>query len=370
MVSLWQLGFLFFRLGSLGFGGPLALVALMEQECVHHKKWIERKRFEETFVFCKMLPGPIAYQMALWVGYELRGRVGGLIAGISFVLPAATLLFLFARFYQAFQSFTSSNWILEGMRTGALVVILQSIGSLFSPYKNKVSAWLYAIFGALLMSFFPRWEPVIIILGGVFSIFLIRSYPVFRLRLSSISVLLSLFWVHFKAGAFVFGTGLAIVPVLEREVVGTYQWLTQKEFLDALAFGQVTPGPVTTVAAFIGYKAAAGLGSLAATFGMYLPGALMILFILPWFRKKMEGKPWLIDFQLGAIPTVIGCLVAAAFGLLSSTLTSPFLKGIFVFLLLVQIVKRLPPWVIILLSVVVQFLLTAVFRLADSPWRG
>jgi chromate transporter len=359
MVSIWKIGFLFFRLGALGFGGPLALIALMEQECVHQKKWISRKRFEETFVFCKMLPGPIAYQMALWVGYELRGRLGGLVAGISFVLPAASLLFLFAKFYSDFQDWGSSQWVLDGMRVGALVVILQSVGSLFSPYRKKLTSWTYAILGAFFMMAFPRWEPVIILLGGVLSVFLLKKYPVFRVRLSSLSILFSLFWVHFKAGAFVFGTGLAIVPVLEREAVGAYQWLTKNEFLDALAFGQVTPGPVTTVAAFIGYKAALGMGSLVATFGMYLPGALMILFILPWFRKKIEGKNWLIDFQLGAVPTVIGCLSAAAFGLVSSSLNTSFLKGTFLFLLLVQVVKPLPPWLIILLGVLIQFLTTA-----------
>lgn len=364
MVSLFKIAFLFFRLGALGFGGPLALIALMEQECVQDKKWVSRNRFEEAFVFCKMLPGPLAYQMALWVGHELRGFWGGLVAGVSFVLPAATLLYLFAKFYDSFQMLGSSQVILEGMRIGALVVILQSVGSLFSPYRKKISAWTYACLGALLMMFFPRWEPVIIIGGGLLSILLIRRFPTFRLKLSSVTVLWTLFWVHFKAGAFVFGTGLAIVPVLEREVVGTYHWLTQKEFLDALAFGQVTPGPITTVAAFIGYKAALGLGSLSATFGMYLPGALMILFILPWFRKKVEGKPWLIDFQLGAIPTVMGCLAMATIYFMQSTLTTPLLKGIFIFLLLVQIVKRLPPWFVILLGVLVQLGISTVFRLA------
>lgn len=361
MVKLSELAFLFFRLGSLGFGGPMALVALMEQECVKQKKWISRDRFEESFVFCKLLPGPIAYQMALWVGYELRGRIGGFISGFFFVLPAATLLYLFAKFYDSIHGFSSSGWILEGLRVGALVVILQSIGSLFSPYKKRVSAWFYALGGAFLMGLQPRLEPLIILGGGLLSILLIRSRPSLRLKMPSWTVLLALFWTHFKAGAFVFGTGLAIVPVLEKEVVGVFHWLNPQEFLDALVFGQVTPGPVTTLASFIGYKVSGGLGSIIATSGIYFPGALMILFILPTLRKAIEGKSWLTDFQLGAVPTVIGCLITASFGLLSSALVNPILKTSFLILLLVQVVLQLPAWVVILLGSVMQPILKPVF---------
>lgn len=361
MISFRKLAFSFLRLGSIGFGGPLALVALMEQEFVHRQKWVDRKRFEETFVFCKMLPGPLAYQMAVWVGTELKGKLGGIVAGTAFVLPAATLLFLFAKFYSLTEWISSAQWVLEGMRAGALVVILQSIGSLFSPYRKKVTAWIYLLWGGLLMIFLPRWEPLIIIAGGVLSCLLIRAYPSFRLRIPSFLLLLTLYWVHFKAGALVFGTGLAIIPVLEREVVGVYQWLGRQEFLDAFAFGQVTPGPVTTVAAFVGYKAGGGWGSVVSTLGMYSPGALMILFLLPGLRKKIEGKRWLIDFQLGAVPTVIGCLAAAAWSLMGDNLKTPPQKVGVVLLLLFQIWKQLPAWMVIATGVVFYFVINTFF---------
>jgi len=354
MVSLTEICLLFLRLGGLGFGGPMALVSLMEQECVVAKKWISRKRFEQSFVICKMLPGPLAYQMALWVGYELRGIAGGILAGVSFVLPAATLLYLFAKFYEVLHSIQSSAWILDGMRIGALVIILQSVGSLFSPYRRKVTAWVYAVLGACLMLLFPRWEPVIILCGGCLSLILVRRWPLFRVRLPAPSVLLALFWTHFKAGAFVFGTGLAIVPVIEREVVGAFHWLSKPEFLDGLAFAQVTPGPVTTLAAFIGYKVAGGLGSFVAAFGIYLPGAVTILALLPLIRKKIEKKTWLADFQMGAVPTVIGCLSTAAFGLLSSALSSATLMWSFGLLLVIQVLFVLPAWVVIVLGSILQ----------------
>lgn len=361
MVSFTKIALSFLRLGSIGFGGPLALVALMEQEFVHRQKWVDRKRFEETFVFCKMLPGPLAYQMALWIGTELRGKIGGVVAGAAFVLPAATLLFLFAKFYSLFEVISSAEWVLDGMRAGALVVILQSVGSLFSPYRKKATAWFYALFGAVLMLFLPRWEPLIIVTGGILSSVLIRSHPGFRLRMPSLPLLLTLYWVHFKAGALVFGTGLAIIPVLEREVVGVYHWLNRQEFLDAFAFGQVTPGPVTTVAAFVGYKAGGDLGSLVSTLGMYSPGALMILFFLPGLRKRIEGKSWLIDFQLGAVPTVIGCLAAAAWGLMGASLKTPQQRVGVAILLLFQIAKKLPAWMVIMTGVVLGFLMNVVF---------
>jgi len=366
MVTLSELTLLFLKLGGLGFGGPMAFVAMMEQECVVRRKWIPRERFEQSFVICKMLPGPLAYQMALWVGYELRGILGGILAGVAFVLPAATLLFLFAKFYETVHSTQSFAAILDGMRVGALVIILQSVGSLFSPYRRKVSAWVYATLGACLMLLFPRWEPVIILLGGVISLMLVQKWPIFRLKISAPTILWSLFWVHFKAGAFVFGTGLAIIPVIEREVVSAYQWLTKPEFLDALAFAQVTPGPVTTIAAFIGYKVFGGIGSLVAAFGIYLPGAITILGILPLVRKQIEKKSWLSDFQMGAVPSVIGCLATAAFGLLSSALATPTHVWSFILLLLLQVVFALPAWVIIVLGSVLQPILKTVVVLI--PW--
>ncbi|NDC24623.1 MAG: chromate transporter, partial [Proteobacteria bacterium] len=269
-------------------------------------------------------------------------------------LPAATLLFLFAKYYQFIQGLSASSWILDGMRIGAMVIILQSVGSLFSPYRKKVTGWLYALSGALLLTLLPRWEPLIILGGGILSVLLLKKYPDFRLKLQSVSVLLALFWTHFKAGALVFGTGLAIVPILEREVVTKYHWLTQKEFLDALVFGQITPGPVTTLSSFIGYQVAEGFGSLIATFGMYLPGALMILLFLPRIRSSIENKSWLVDFQRGAVPTVIGCLMAASFGLLSGVLVDPVLRATFFVLLLIQIVWVFPAWLVILLGSCLQ----------------
>ncbi|NDD05587.1 MAG: chromate transporter, partial [Proteobacteria bacterium] len=259
-----------------------------------------------------------------------------------------------AKYYQFIQGLSASSWILDGMRIGAMVIILQSVGSLFSPYRKKVTGWLYALSGALLLTLLPRWEPLIILGGGILSVLLLKKYPDFRLKLQSVSVLLALFWTHFKAGALVFGTGLAIVPILEREVVTKYHWLTQKEFLDALVFGQITPGPVTTLSSFIGYQVAEGFGSLIATFGMYLPGALMILLFLPRIRSSIENKSWLVDFQRGAVPTVIGCLMAASFGLLSGVLVDPVLRATFFVLLLIQIVWVFPAWLVILLGSCLQ----------------
>jgi len=334
----------------MGFGGPLALVALMEQEFVNEKKWVSKKRFESTFLFCKMLPGPIAYQMALWTGHELRGKIGGLLAGSFFILPSATLLYLLGRFYGVLEGANSLKPFLDGMKVGALVVILQSIGSLFAPYQKMKSSYFYALFGAIGMVLFPRMEPIIILGGGILSILFLYARRNSYIKLSSWSVLWALFFTHFKAGAFVFGTGLAIIPVLERESVQVYGWLSRLEFLDALSFSQITPGPITTMASFIGYKAARELGSLAATFGMYLPGALIVLGLLPWARKRLETQAWLNWFQWGAVPTVIGCLAASSYWLLKSALISVWAFALFFLLLAVQWKRRLPAWAIIFLA--------------------
>lgn len=363
MISLGSLALSFLRLGAIGFGGPLALIALMEQEFVREKKWIKKERFEATFLFCKMLPGPIAYQMALWTGHELRGKRGGLIAGVCFILPSASLLYLLGRFYSLFDTIKGAQLFLDGMKIGALLIIVQSIGSLFTPYRERFSSWLYAGWGIAGMVLFPRLEPLVILSGGFVSLFLSKSHKqkTTSLKLSSWSVLWALFFTHFKAGAFVFGTGLAIIPVLEREAVEVYRWLSRPEFLDALSFSQITPGPVTTMAAFIGYKAAGSWGSVAATVGMYLPGALMILLILPRARKKLEEKPFLFWFQWGAVPTVIGCLVASCGGLLKSVLIPGGGWVIFLVLGLIQWKWKLPAWGLIFLASLTPALKALVF---------
>lgn len=340
-MTLGQIATTFLRLGATGFGGPLALVALMEQEFCDRRRIVERSAFTESFVLCKMLPGPVAYQMALSVGYLLRGRVGGLVAGLSFLLPSFLMMLLLSIFYGSVHKLSGFEIFAEGLRAGSLVVILDSVLRMGKPYARDLQAWLFGLIGAFFMWRLPRGEPVIILAGGLATVLGARLWS------RKASVLWSLFWVHFKAGAFTFGTGLAIVPILQAETVDVYHWLTAEQFLDAIAFGQITPGPVTIASVFIGYRVATLLGACLAAFGVYLPGAVMILGILPVLRRRLEGTTFLRRFQRGAIPTVIGCIFVASVVFGATVLTDVRSAVIFGALFLVALRWSVPSWAMI-----------------------
>jgi chromate transporter len=346
LSSFLELILVFGRMGLTGFGGPLALIALMEEECCKRRGWVSLEEFQETFVICKLFPGPIAYQMAVWLGATRGGRLGGVVAGVSFLIPGLTLILLAAHFYAKFQGANSFNVVLEGMRAGALVLIFDSLYRMAEPYKGEVSAWFLAALAVVLMLLFPAWEPLIIIMGGL-SMVLASRVNYFRARSLSVpalSLLFQIFWVHFKAGAFVFGTGLAIIPFLQNETVLAHQWLTESEFMDGIAFGQVTPGPVTITSAFIGWKAAGLLGAVAGMVGMYLPGIFLVLAFLPLVKRQFKRWAWLTDFQKGALPVVIGCILGATLSLSKAVVTDFQMLLIMIVLLVFSRFVKIPGW--------------------------
>jgi chromate transporter len=351
LISLSTIFWIFLRLGAIGFGGPIALVSLMEQECSKKRKWLTLEEFNERYVFCKLLPGPIASQMALWMGLHVRGRIGGLVAGAAFLLPSFTLIFILSIFYSSVQGLPRFTPIIQGMEAGAIVVIFDSVMRMFRPYYRQVQPWIFMLMAAPLMLVIPRWEPLIILSGGL-------AYVMYKKQkgfLSISPVLLQIFWVHFKAGFTVFGTGLAIVPVLQHEVVEVYKWMSTPEFLDGIAFGQITPGPVTISSVFIGYKTAGVLGGILGFLGMYTPGVILIFFVMPFLFSKLKGKPFVAFFQQGAIPTVIGCILGATILLGRTTITSPVLAVLVLVLGILALKFKLPGWGTILLGSFLNF---------------
>lgn len=347
-VTLAQLAGAFLRMGAIGYGGPLALVALMEREVCERRKWVSRERFTEAFLYCKLLPGPAAYQMALWIGHELRGRVGGVVTGVCFVLPAFLLMLALSVFYGSFQMNDGVALGLRGLRAGALVLIFQSAWGLLKPFRANARAWAFIVVAAVLMLWVPRWEPLIVISAGLAVVFWERWRP-------RKLMLFPLFWLHFKAGATVFGTGFAIIPFLEGEVVRRLGWMPANEFLDGIAFGQITPGPITIASAFIGYRVASVAGAVAATVGMYLPGVFFILFVLPWLVRRIRGKAWLTQFQAGALPAVIGCLIGASLVLGKASLDGGKSVAVFAVLAAAAIFSKVPGWLLIPIGGVLSY---------------
>jgi chromate transporter len=255
-----------------------------------------------------------------------------------------------------------------GLQAGAVVVILLSVFQLARPYRVRKDAWLLALISATMVFQRPRWEPLVIFvtgtLGAVQSMRPARTenpdkgdsgsstakfHGVLLLSGASLfqSNLWDIFWSCFKAGAFVFGTGLAIVPMLEADAVARFHWLTHSEFMDGLAVGQVTPGPVVITATFIGYKAGGLIGAILATVAIFLPCFFNVLWIVPRFWKRFGGTRAAQGFAAWAIPAVIGAIIATTIRLAAITLASGTLFGIFILSLLIALRFKPPAWLLI-----------------------
>jgi chromate transporter len=345
-VPLAEVARCFLRIGLLGFGGPAALIAFIERECVGSKRWVSPKDFEQDYVFCKMLPGPVAYQMALATGARVRGFWGAMAACFSFLLPGVVLILSLSVAYTQVRTVPLFPSLLLGLRLGSLVMIAESVWVMFRPYRSRLQSWLYLGLGALFMQAAPRWEPLIILACGLMAVYGARLLASTKLRAEPIVALLSLklFWIHFKAGAVVFGTGLAVLPFLERELVGP-GWLTPEQFLDGLAFGQVTPGPLTVCVAFFGHQIAGFPAALAALAGVYLPGMFFVLGLVPKLRSWANTRSWLADFQLGAVAAVIGCIATSSVFLANQVLVDVVPIAIFAGLLVLRLAfASWPAW--------------------------
>jgi chromate transporter len=309
------------RLGCLGFGGPAAAMAMIEEECSRKREWLSRERFSHLLTICKLFPGPVATQMMIAIGSIRHGVAGGVVGGLLFILPAFILVLGMGAWYQNSAEVISKAGLLwSGLQTGAIAVILASVVQLARPYRQSRRAWAIGLISAGVVAIRPQIEPALILGFGLL------SYAGFRLARSGARLhafgwallgladeqlrqkALQIFWICFKAGAFVFGTGLAVVPVLEGDFVGRMGWLTHAQFMDGLAVGQITPGPVTITATFLGFQVMGLVGALVATAGVFSAAFVNGLFVIPrvWGHLEKRAAAGPAAFVAGAVPAVVG----------------------------------------------------------------
>lgn len=320
----------FLKIGALGFGGPVGLIAQIEKEFVFKRSLITTQVFQQKYVISKLLPGPVAFQMALNAGHELRGRLGGFIAGLGFLIPGALLILLISIFYGQFSTFSSYQAISSGLQIGALLIIIDSIYKMARPQFRTIKTLLPVVLAGILMALLPSYEPIIILSFGALAVFL--HWAKGKKFSCDCGLLLSLFFVHFKAAWIVFGTGLAVIPVLQQDIVNVHAWVSPEVFLDGILFGQITPGPVTITSVFIGYQIASFIGAFVAMAGMYLPGVIIVLFLLPPLEKKIMSSSYFEHFQKAAFAAVVGCILVSIYIMYSKYFIDP--KNILIFLLL------------------------------------
>ncbi len=305
----------FLHLGFLGFGGPLALVAQMQRELVVEKKWMTEDDFRSAFGMIKTMPGPVAFQTAVFLGRVRGGFFGGTLAGLCLILPSFVLMILLAMFYQSMNVVPWIQHLMHGMQIAAFALIAWALKSLAQNlFREKLFWFLFVVcLASAAYSFFP--EPVLIIGSGLVAVGMHNFFSTNKLdrkpnKLAAVSpLIIPLALVCLKAGAFVFGTGLAIVPLLETDFVNRLHWLTHTEFMDALAFGQLTPGPVVITVTFIGYKVAGLLGAGVATAGVFLPSFIHMTTWFPLLLNWMIKQTWIKYFSLGVTAAVCSTIV-------------------------------------------------------------
>ena len=359
-----EIALYFLKLGFLGFGGPLALLAAYRKDLVDERGWTTPERFAQGLALIKALPGATATQTAIYLGNIRGGVVGGIIAGTCLIAPSFFMMLTLGMFYTSVQALPWSKALFFGMQSAALGVILDSIWRLAKPYRPNIMFWVMAALSCALACWRPSLEPIVIVGSGVFGVLLLklnlRSTGQAMLALIPMTLaggavveygaLGQLAGVFLKAGFFVFGTGLAIVPLLAHDVVDKYHWLTQAQFMDALAFGQITPGPVLVTATFIGYKVAGILGALVATGCVFFPGFFNILTWFPILERKIGKSPYAHQFVMFAVGAVVGSIMVAVARLglapnAGGTHTLAALIGVAA--LLVSNLTRIPVWLLI-----------------------
>lgn len=337
--------FYFLKLGITGFGGPVALAAIMQSELVNRRKWISSDEFEQAFPLIKSMPGPLAFQTAAYLAYRYNGFFSALVAGICLVLPASLMMIVLAYFAP---QLAGSQWIqslLMGFQGGALALIAVACYQLAKPYGKTKMFWVYLIL-TVIFTFLKLPEPLLILFFGGVSILVSRMNTAPTVRAVP---LLELTVISLIAGSFVFGTGLAALPWLEKEFVYDRNWISQSEFLQAVAYGQMTPGPVLVTTTYLGYKISGIIGALVATTAIFLPGLIHMTTWFPRAVKTLSKKPWIQPFTFGAISAVVGTLIVIVFRLL------PEIKpqGVVIFLLATVtafIFHHFPAWLLILCS--------------------
>jgi chromate transporter len=318
-ASLLEVCALFLKLGSIGFGGPPAHLAMMEEECVRKREWVDSEHYLEALAVCNLLPGPTSTQMALWLGYSRAGVRGGLLAGLMFLIPAFILLLGLSWAYMRYGVLSQAEGLLNGIRPVVIAILLSLCWRLSrSSLKDLLG---YLLFGLAFALTIERMEVALVLLGaGILGWFFYRAPSAKSDKvLGLLSPLLigfadprvwqlTLFFV--KIGALLFGGGLVALPLIQHEVVHDRGWMTDREFLDGVAMGQVTPGPVIMTACFIGYKVAGWAGAVMATFAIFLPSFLMVLIAAPQFQRVRKW-PAAQAFLKGVSPAVVGAILAA-----------------------------------------------------------
>jgi chromate transporter len=332
--SLRQLTAYFFKLGYSGFGGPVALVGYMHRDLVEKRKWIAEEEYKEGLALAQLAPGPLAAQLGIYLGFVHYRVLGATLAGIAFILPSFLMVVGLGIAYKLFGGLPWMQAVFYGVGAAVIGIIAMSAYKLTVKSVSKLNGkairsnwllWGFYLAGLVVTVITQSEEVLLFILAGLIYM-VVKAPPRWMVPARSpLSVFLFAgigFWDYqpgvlskmglffLKAGAFVFGSGLAIVPFLHGGVVTEYHWLTEEQFVDAVAVAMITPGPVVITVGFIGYLIGGFPGATVASLATFLPCYLFVILPAPYF-KKIAKNTSIKAFVDGITAAVVGTLVGA-----------------------------------------------------------
>lgn len=326
--TLWQMALYMLRLGTLGFGGPVALVGYMHRDLVEERKWISDADYKEGLALAQLAPGPLAAQLGIYLGYVHYRIWGATIAGLAFVLPSFFMVVALGWAYMHFGGISWMQAVFYGVGAAVIGIIFmsakkltqKSIGKdklLWAIYLLQVvitvvteSEEVWVFIGAGLLVWFLRAPPKWLRNGSMNGLALAQLPLVSALTTLDVPLLVQIGLFFAKAGTFVFGSGLAIVPFLYGGIVTEQHWLNEKQFVDAVAVAMITPGPVIITVGFIGYLVAGLSGAIVAALATFIPCYLFTILPAPYFKKY--GKlPGVIAFVDGITAAAIGAITGS-----------------------------------------------------------
>ncbi|MGL6342126.1 MAG: chromate transporter [Waterburya sp.] len=331
-TELKELASVFLKLGTVAFGGPVAHIAMMEEEVVKRRRWLSEEKLLDLLGVTNLIPGPNSTELAIHIGYERGGWRGLLIAGSCFILPAMIIVWLLAVFYARYQTVPEIAGLLYGIKPVICVIIAQALWKLGRKAAKDIPTTIAGI--AVIIAFMAGVNEILLLFLAGLGVMIIKNFS--RLQgMTGISLLavadigtqvnnaaknssdqnwLGIFLFFLKVGSVLYGSGYVLLAFLQRDLVERSQWLTSQQLLDAVAIGQLTPGPVFTTATFIGYLLAGNLGAIAATIGIFLPAFAFVWLVNPWV-DKLRQSIWLSGFLDGVNAASLGLMATVTYTL-------------------------------------------------------
>src|ERR1043166_6467341 len=344
--SVGEVAKVFLKLGTIAFGGPAAHIAMMHQEIVIRRRWVNEDRFLDLLGAANLIPGPSSTELAIYLGYERAGWRGLVLGGGCFILPAMLMVLAIAWVYVDYGTTPQANWLLYGIKPVIVVIIVQALCGLF---KTAVKGWLLAVVGITVLALYLAGvSPVALIFTGGFlaalalnaqrllklgkfgGVFLLSSFglPTARVEAAQFPFgLTTLFLTFLKLGSVVFGSGYVLLAFLRNDFVHRLGWLSDQQILDAVAVGQFMPGPVFTTATFIGYLVGGFPGAMLSTLGIFLPSFIFVTVVFP-LVAMLRRSSWASGLLDGVNVAALGLMAGVTWQLGRAALIDPFTAGL------------------------------------------